>query len=397
MKSSIDQLYNISNKNSKRIIGLMSGTSLDGLDIALCDISGNGKDTSINLLNFTTIPYDDYFKNEITCIASKKEVELERVCMLNEAIARNHAAMINECLIKWGINNSSIDLIASHGQTIYHAPEIFHKKDYYKNATLQIGDGDHIATLTGIITISDFRQKHVAAGGEGAPLVSYGDYLLFAKDQTNKILLNIGGIANLTFIPANANFEDIISTDIGPGNTLMDKWIKREIPEMHFDNNGEMASKGNINIPLLNKMLSHPFFSLPLPKTTGPELFNLAFIDMAIRELDIPSLSIEDMMATLNKLTTVSICHAINKIIPKNATVELMISGGGFKNNTLISNLKNELQACIFKDHTLHADAKEAMLFAILANEMLSGKESTFGKGSPYQPNISMGKISFPY
>ena len=260
MKSSIDQLYNISNKYSKRIIGLMSGTSLDGLDIALCDISGNGKDTSINLLNFTTIPYDDYFKNEITFIASKKEVELERVCMLNEAIARKHAAMINECLIKWGINHSSIDLIASHGQTIYHAPEIFHKKDYYKNATLQIGDGDHIATLTGIITISDFRQKHVAAGGEGAPLVSYGDYLLFSKDQTNKILLNIGGIANLTFIPANANFEDIISTDIGPGNTLMDKWIKREIPEMHFDNNGEMASKGKVNATLLNKMLSHPFF-----------------------------------------------------------------------------------------------------------------------------------------
>lgn len=396
MKSSIDQLYNISNKNSKRIIGLMSGTSLDGLDIALCDISGNGKDTSINLLNFTTIPYDDYFKNEITSIASKKEVELERVCMLNEAIARKHAAMINECLTKWGINHSSIDLIASHGQTIYHAPEIFHKKDYYKNATLQIGDGDHIATLTGIITISDFRQKHVAAGGEGAPLVSYGDYLLFAKDQTNKILLNIGGIANLTFIPANANFEDIISTDIGPGNTLMDKWIKREIPEMHFDNNGEMASKGKVNATLLNKMLSHPFFSLPLPKTTGPELFNLAFIDMAIQELDIPAIPTEDMLATLNKLTAVSICNAINKIIPKNATVELMISGGGLKNNALISTLKNDLQLCIFKDHTLHADAKEAMLFAILANEMLSGNEYTFGKGSPHLPNISMGKISFP-
>lgn len=396
MKSSIDRLYNISNKYSKRIIGLMSGTSLDGLDIALCDISGNGKDTSINLLNFTTIPYDDYFKNEITFIASKKEVELERVCMLNEAIARKHAAMINECLIKWGINHSSIDLIASHGQTIYHAPEIFHKNDYYNNATLQIGDGDHIATLTGIITISDFRQKHVAAGGEGAPLVSYGDYLLFSKDQTNKILLNIGGIANLTFIPANANFEDIISTDIGPGNTLMDKWIKREIPEMHFDNNGEMASKGKVNATLLNKMLSHPFFSLPLPKTTGPELFNLAFIDMAIQELDIPAISTEDMLATLNKLTAVSIRNAINKIIPKNATVELMISGGGIKNNALISTLRNELQSCIFKDHTLHADAKEAMLFAILANEMLSGNESTFGKGSPHLPNISMGKISFP-
>jgi len=184
----------------------MSGTSLDGLDMALCEISGHGKETQLTLLDFETYGYDEVFKNEVRSVFSTQMVNLEKLCMLNSWIAREHATIINAQIKKWGIDKSEIDLIASHGQTIYHAPKRQHKQNGFENSTLQIGDGDHIAHHTGIITISDFRQKHVAAGGEGAPLAAYGDYILFADKKVDRILINIGGISNLTYIPADGEF-----------------------------------------------------------------------------------------------------------------------------------------------------------------------------------------------
>ena len=176
MNKNIQQLYRIANKAERLIIGLMSGTSLDGLDIALCRFKGSGTATQIEILFFESVPYDADFKKEIKSVFSKKNVDLEKVCLLNAWIAEKHAAMINDCLQRWNIKNEDVDLIASHGQTIYHAPKILHGIEKFPNATLQIGDGDHLAVKTGIITVSDFRQKHVAAGGEGAPLAVYGDY-----------------------------------------------------------------------------------------------------------------------------------------------------------------------------------------------------------------------------
>ena len=176
----------------------------------------------MELLNFETVSYTDDFKNEIKTVFSKKNIDLEKLCLLNPWMALQHAGIINTCLQKWNINNEEVDLIASHGQTIYHAPQSLHQQEKFGNATLQIGDGDHLAVATGIITISDFRQKHIAAGGEGAPLAVYGDYLLFSKKGEDRILLNIGGIANFTYLPGSMDVQNILCTDIGPGNTLMD-------------------------------------------------------------------------------------------------------------------------------------------------------------------------------
>ena len=175
MNKNLHKLYNIASKESRMIIGLMSGTSLDGLDVALCRFSGNGSETRIELIDFDTIPYNNHFKDEIRSVFSKRSVDLEKVCLLNGWVAQQHAAMVLQCLQKWNINPESVDLLASHGQTIYHAPKLLHQQDNFGNATLQIGDGDQLAVSTGIITISDFRQKHIAAGGEGAPLAVYGD------------------------------------------------------------------------------------------------------------------------------------------------------------------------------------------------------------------------------
>src|SRR3569833_1207243 len=198
----------------------MSGTSLDGLDIALCRLTGSGLQTRFSLLNFTTIPYEEAFKKEVQQVFAKKEASLEKVCLLNAYIGTFHADLILKALSDWKIKPDEVDFIASHGQTIYHAPKRLHQQKEWPNATLQIGDGDHIAIKTGILTISDFRQKHIAAGGEGARLALYGDVLLGSKPGENRLLLNIGGIANLTWLPGDGNYDNVLCTDIGPGNTL---------------------------------------------------------------------------------------------------------------------------------------------------------------------------------
>src|SRR5690606_28633791 len=199
--NNIENIFKISKKEERLIIGLMYGTSLDGLDIALCKFCGSGLSTRVTLLQFETVPYPNVFKEEIKKIFSKKMVDLELLCLMNEKIGLVHAEYINQTLKKWEITNLQIDAIASHGQTIFHSPFIKHQNPDYPNGTLQIGDGDHIAVKTGIITLSDFRQKNIAAGAEGAPLAVYGDYLLFGKADRDTILLNIGGIANITYLP----------------------------------------------------------------------------------------------------------------------------------------------------------------------------------------------------
>ena len=228
MNANLQKLVTIAQKSEKLGIGLMSGTSLDGLDIALCRFTGNGLDTKFELLHFITIPFHQHFKEQVHEIFSRRLVDLEKVTLLNAYIGNFHGELVLQALEKWGIKADEVDFIASHGQSIYHAPKRLHRQAEYPNATLQIGDGDHIAVKTGILTISDFRQKHIAAGGEGAPLALYGDVLLASKKGEDRILLNIGGIANLTYLPADGNLHNVVCTAIGPGNTLIDATCRED-------------------------------------------------------------------------------------------------------------------------------------------------------------------------
>ncbi len=395
MNYNFNQLLQLSSKKTRLIIGLMSGTSLDGLDIALCKFEGAGSDTKIEVIHFETIPFNHFFKTEVQSIFSKKMVDLEKVCLLNAWIGSEHAQMINDCLIKWSIKNENVDLIASHGQTIYHAPKHLHQLPEFGNATLQIGDGDHIAVKTGILTMSDFRQKHIAAGGEGAPLAVYGDYILFSKKNENRILLNIGGIANFTFLPGNLNANEMFSTDTGPGNTLMDAYVQQNFEGMSYDKEAVFAKQGNINKELLFELEQHEFFNAPLPKTTGPELFNIEYLNNALKRTNNVHLSNYDVMATLNKFTANTISTTIQKSMNTNNFV-VYSSGGGMHNPLMMEHLQNDFPNIHFKtteELNIHPDAKEAVLFAVLANEALCGGVTNFGKGIP---NVSMGKISFP-
>ena len=399
MNSNLEKLYAISKKPIRKIIGLMSGTSLDGLDIALCSFEGSGLQTKIEILQFETIPFDEDFKNEIKSVFSKKNVDLEKLCLLNPWIALHHVEIINASLKKWNIKNDEVDLIASHGQTIYHAPKSLHRQLKFGNATLQIGDGDHIAVSTGIITISDFRQKHIAAGGEGAPLAVYGDYLIFGKSGEDRILLNIGGIANFTFLPASMNSAAIFSTDTGPGNTMMDAFMQQNFKGKYFDENAGIALQGKINEALLNVLKDNVFFTQPFPKTTGPELFNLPYLQEAKQRSLSTDISIADTMATLNKFSADTIVQAILKTTDKNKMYKIFTSGGGMHNPLLIQHLKEALPGFSFGttlDLNINPDAKEAVLFAVLANETICGDGSYLQKGVNGMPAVSMGKISFP-
>jgi anhydro-N-acetylmuramic acid kinase len=408
----IEKLYRISNKTERWIIGLMSGTSLDGLDIALCRFRGNGLDTNIEVVKFETVPYQDSFKEEIKSVFSKDQVSLEKVCLLNPWVGLTHAQMILDCLKKWEVNSAEVDLIASHGQTIYHAPKLLHGHEKFGNATLQIGDGDHIAHETGIITVSDFRQKHIAAGGEGAPLAAYGDFLIFSKQGEDRIMLNIGGIANFTYLPAlrfptlsaeggpgNLKADEVFSTDVGPGNTLMDAVIQKNFVGKYFDENAAVAREGSINTSLLMALKDHSFFAQPFPKTTGPELFNLAYLEKAQVKSNTQKLSVEDVMATLNRFSADVIVEAIKKSVASKTNFKIYSSGGGMHNPLLMENIKSQLpnfQFLTTQDLHIHPDAKEAVLFATLANECVCGGGVQFGSGRNGIPSVSMGKVSFP-
>ncbi|MBC7722841.1 MAG: anhydro-N-acetylmuramic acid kinase [Pedobacter sp.] len=397
MNKNIAKLFNIANKRERIIIGLMSGTSLDGLDVALCQFTGSGTNTKIELLQFETIAYNSDFKDEIKSIFSKRMVDLEKVCLLNEWVGVQHGKIINNCLEKWGISNETIDVIASHGQTIYHAPQSLHSNKKFGHGTLQIGDGDHLAVTTNIITISDFRQKHIAAGAEGAPLAVYGDYLIFSQQNENRIMLNIGGIANFTYLPGSLDANSIFSSDVGPGNTLMDAYVQQHFPGKYYDVDATIAKQGHINKGLLLQLKQHPFFTKNFPKTTGPELFNLSYLEAAKQKENITEILHEDVMATLNRFSADCIVNALLHCISANEEYIVYTSGGGMHNPLLLKHLQEQLPNITFKntnDLAVNPDAKEAILFAILANENLCGGNTNFGDNNP---NISMGKISFPW
>jgi anhydro-N-acetylmuramic acid kinase len=405
MNPTLVSLMNLASSPKRRILGLMSGTSLDGLDMALCIFTNHGIETRVEIEKFTTYPYNENFKDKIKQVFPQKSVDLAYLCLLNEWVGIEHAKIINEQLRDWGIQSTEVDLIASHGQTIFHAPSIFHQNSEFPNGTLQIGDGDHIAQHTQIITLSDFRQKHLAAGGEGAPLAPYGESLLFTHPTINRILINIGGIANFTFLPAYSNSERVISSDVGPGNTLMDAYVRKHFQGYSYDPDGTLSRKGVVIEDLLETLLKDPFFKKPFPKSTGPETFNIVELEEKIKHLKTRSnrfdlekeYSKENILATLNEFTARIIYEGILPCLDKNS--EVYISGGGVHNLALRERIQKKIKTTELQTTEalgINPDAKEAVLWALLANECVAGNSEDFRMIGSHYPMVSMGKISLP-
>jgi anhydro-N-acetylmuramic acid kinase len=404
MHKHIKKLHHLADKPQRLIIGLMSGTSLDGLDVALCRVEGHGTATSVDVVNFETVPYTTDYRDRVRSVFSIRDVDLQTVCLLNAWIGLEHGKTVNACLKRWHVSAEDVDLVASHGQTIYHCPRHLHQQPAYPNATLQIGDGDHLAHTVGIITCSDFRQKHLAAGGEGAPLAMYGDYLVFSSADENRVMLNIGGIANLTWLPRSMNPDDVMSTDVGTGNTLMDAFVQHHYDGLLFDANSARAKEGTVSAALLAALKADTFFDRSFPKTIGPELFNLDYLRSAKANSGTEELSPEDQLATLNRFSADSIVEAILGTTRDVDTYAVYSSGGGIHNALLMENIQAQLpQVTIESSDVLgiEPDAKEAVLFAVLANECVAGEDAfelgkaLSGGGAVARP-VTMGKISFP-
>ena len=379
----------------------MSGTSLDGLDIALCKVSGSGEQTQVKLRKFRTVAYKQEQKQILKKISSVEMLALKDLCYMHTRLAVDHAEMINQSLKKWKISNKDIDCIASHGQTIYHLPARDQEgREKPLNSTLQIADSDHIAARTGIITIGDFRQKHIAHGGEGAPMAALVDRLLFGSETESRILLNIGGIANFTLIPSETSSNQTsVTTDTGPGNTLIDSVVQHYF-DKPFDEDGRIAMRGNVLPELLERLLNDDWFRESGSKSTGPEYFNMHWLKQLVSEsgADMGSINPEDLVATVTELSAKTIADSIQKHCADLQDAVIYASGGGAHNPVLMQRLRDllpEMDLQNFSELGIDPDAKEAVLFAVLANEMLGG--DGFSLETPERTKkVNFGKISFP-
>lgn len=394
MNKNLEHLHQIAHQPERIILGLMSGTSLDGLDMALCKVTGAGMATKIEVLKFYTYPYSSPQRHRLQEIVSQSNVSLQNLTILHSWLGDLHARFILETLEQWEIRPEEVDLLASHGQTVYHAPQSLHNLLTLPNATLQLGDGDHLAVKTGILTVSDFRQKHVAMGHEGAPLAPYADFILFGDQEVPRVLLNIGGMANFTYLPPHQDATGVFATDTGPGNVLIDWAIKEYFAPKTFDRGGAIARRGSVHKEFLDALKSHVFFEENLPKTTGKELFNVDYIAQAISKISRALIRPEDWIATFTRFTAETIAEAI-QTIPDFTQAQVMVSGGGYHNTCLMDWLAELLPDNQFLDMArvsqILPDAKEAVLMALLANECVAGEGFALGN----VPALTMGKISF--
>lgn len=385
-------LKSLIDKKEKYVVGLMSGTSKDGIDAALVKLDGSGIDTNIELIKFSCLEYHDEVRNKLDKIV--EECTIKDISDLNFLIGEEFAKAALNVIDQAGLSTSNIDLIGSHGQTVYHNPPSY--KDGTPS-TLQVGEVDMIAEKTGITTVGDFRTRDIAAGGEAAPLVPYLDYLLFRKAGRTSIAQNIGGIANATVVTENV--DDVIAFDTGPGNMLMDKIVQMATKRKEkYDKDGQLASTGNVNQELLKKLLADPYYAHQPPKSTGEELFGNEMAVMLYSYIENEMLSLEDMIATLMSLTVESIVSSYkNFIFPKWDINEIIFSGGGCSNPALMDKLKHELgpiKCGTSNDYGIPTDAKEAVAFAVLANELISGNANNLPGVTGAQRKVPMGKIA---
>ena len=395
---SIENLIRLREKDSRNVIGLMSGTSFDGIDACLVKITGNGLSTEIEIIEFETYPYKEEIRELIFDASKEQTGRVDKICQLNFTLGKLFADAAGQIAEKSSIPISDIDIIGSHGQTIYHISSLKEKADKKVRSTLQIAEPSIIAQETGVTTVADFRTRDIAAGGEGAPLVPYADFILFGKDGIGRAVQNIGGIANVTFLPAGCSINEIIAFDNGPGNMIIDRFAEIITEgKLKYDKDGELASKGKLNQDLLERLCSHPYLSIPPPKSTGREDFGIQFSDNLYEELKRDNVDFLDTITTVTVFTAKSISDSYKKYIqPSYKLSEVVMSGGGVYNPILFQFLKEYLENINIRkveEFGIPSDAKEALAFAILANETICGYPGNVPSATGARERVVLGKI----
>jgi len=377
-----------------RVAGIMSGTSLDGIDVAIIDITGSGYKAKINVLTSHSVPYPRKVREALLSISNTNSHTAD-ISRLNFLLGELYAEAVEETAERGSIPLSSIKLIGCHGQTIYHEGQAAPYLGKRVASTLQIGESSVISERTGISVISNFRERDMAAGGKGAPLVPHLDYLLLRSRGRGRVAVNIGGIANLTAIPPNSNTERIIAFDTGPGNMVIDQLVSRiTLGRQTFDRDGVIAGAGAVDPKLLNKLLRDKYFRAKPPKTAGREQYGAEFVGKLLDT----ELSTEDLIATATALTAESIALGIrNFVMPEMRVDEIYVSGGGAHNPTLMAMLRKAVDTIpvMHSDEVgLDIDAKEAIAFAVMAYETAHERPSNIPKATGARRSVVLGKVT---
>lgn len=370
-------------------IGIMSGTSLDGVDTVLVDIQGYGIDTQIKVIEYLEYPMPDNIRTKIKKACDEKQSHVDLICSLNFEIGYLFVDAVKQLLLKAHLSHEQVDFIASHGQTIYHIP--FQKGEYVPS-TLQIGEPAILAYELNTQVISNFRVMDMAAKGQGAPLVPYSEYILYSEKGKNIALQNIGGIGNVTLLKKSGNLEDIEAFDTGPGNMMINEAC-RILYQKPYDDGGFYASQGQIIKELIDELMNHPYMMMTPPKSTGREDFGEGYVKSLIDKYS--GYHKNDYIKTFTYFTAQSMAYHYQKYIPCHID-KVIVGGGGSHNQTLIQMLKELLRIPVYTQDELgySSDAKEAIAFAILGNETINHHFSNVKSATGAKDYVILGNVT---
>lgn len=381
------------------VCGLMSGTSLDGVDVAIVELNQSSGKIDFKLLFFNTIDYEPQLKEKLQKVVLPNS-QTPEISSMNMLLGEVYANAVLNTIDKAGLKKEDIDLISSHGQTIFHEPVKREIDRYHRPNTLQIGDIGVIAELTGIPTIGDFRTRDVAVGGQGAPLVPFADFHLFRSEEYGRALVNIGGITNFTILPPNSRQDDVIAYDTGPGNMLIDAFVEFYTNgKQHYDVDGHLASQGKINEKWLEGLLKHTYYAKEAPKSTGREEFGKDYAELLWEQGHDLGITELDRISTITALTARTLAFELNKFIAKSQVHEVYISGGGVHNQTLLNeidrHLYNGIKVRKIEELGMSSDAKEAVVFALLGYLGFQKQYNNLPQATGAAKEVVMGKISW--
>ena len=392
-------LHALIHSPSRVVAGLMSGTSLDGVDVVIAKLTGSGSTLQIDQRAFVSVAYPPALRQCLLRNSRPDTSSVRDLSQLNTRLAGVYADAVQQALDEIHLTVDDLDLVGSHGQTVHHVPDPEDCAGQSVTSTLQIGDPSVLANRLGVPVVGNFRAADMALGGQGAPLVPYFDYVYFTDSGETRLLLNLGGIANFTLLPPGATPSDVLAFDTGPANMVIDALAQR-LFDQPYDPEGSLAAQGAADNDLLADLLSAAYFTQPPPKSTGRERFGTGYVDTVLDAARSRGLSPHDTLATATMLTATTVYQAYARFIrTKYAADVLIVAGGGLHNDTLMQYLIDCFSPIPVRpasDYGLDGDAKEALCFAVLAHETLNGVPTNLPSVTGANRPTLLGSICMP-
>lgn len=389
-------IEDVRRKDPKRALGIMSGTSADGIGVASVVLHGAGVDTRATTEAFRVYPYSTEIRERLLRLTTSSGSASE-VCLMNYVLGELYAESALRLCAEAGVDREGVDLIGMDGHTIQRVLPPVTVGRVVTGATLQIGEPAVVAERTGIVTVSHFRTRDVAVGGEGAPISSYVDYLLFRHNRRTRVVLNIGGISAMTIAPAGAGVESVFAVTGGPGNMVIDAVVQRlSSGEQEYDVDGARARRGVVHRSLLDELMTHPFFSRKPPKSAGRELFGAGYVDALMRRRAELGIADDDLVATVTALTAEGIASQLDRFVRPTVPVDDIVAGGGGVHNPTLMEMLSARAGPIrlLSDFGVDVDAKEPLMFAVFANETLHGIRGNVPAATGASRPVVLGTIT---